>query len=32
MIPGGGKILTWTATGTDPEGKTFTTTLVFEKQ
>jgi hypothetical protein len=32
VISDGGKIMTWTGKGTDPEGKPFTAVLVYEKQ
>jgi hypothetical protein len=32
VISGGGKIMTWTSKGTDPDGKPFTAVLVYEKQ
>jgi hypothetical protein len=32
VISGGGKTMTWTAKGTDADGKAFTATFVYEKQ
>ena len=32
VISDGGKIMTWTTKGTDPDGKAFTAVFVYEKQ
>jgi hypothetical protein len=32
VISDGGKVMTWTSEGTDPDGKPFTAVFVYEKQ